>query len=77
MVGIVPLLYLGYKILKRSTYYKPEEVDLLKDLDEIEAYEASYQPQPAKCDSSVPQHEHFSNEPNRNAFEKVLDFLFG
>lgn len=50
MVGIVPLLYIGYKVLKRSTYYKPEEVDLLKDLDEIEEYEANYQPQPAKCE---------------------------
>lgn len=50
MVGVVPLLYVGYKVLKRSSYYKPEEVDLLKDLDEIEEYEANYQPQPAKCE---------------------------
>lgn len=53
MVGIVPLLYLGYKVLKRSKFYKPEEVDLLKNLDEIEEYEANYQPQPAKCDSPL------------------------
>lgn len=77
MVGIVPLLYVGYKVLRRSTYYKPDEVDLLKDLDEIEEYEANYQPQPAKCDFRLIINFTYSNEPYRNAFEKSLDFLFG
>ncbi|CAN8103058.1 unnamed protein product [Discula destructiva] len=48
MVGVVPLLYLGYKVLKRSKFLKPEEVDLLKNLDEVEDYEANYVSQPAK-----------------------------
>lgn len=48
MVGVCPLLFVGYKVLKRSKFHKPEEVDLLKNLDEIEEYEATYEPQPAK-----------------------------
>lgn len=47
MIAVVPILFLGYKVLKRSRYYKPEEVDLVKNLDEIEEYEANYVPQPA------------------------------
>lgn len=50
MVGVVPLLYLGYKVVKRSRFYQPEEVDLVKNLDEIEDYQANYVPQPAKYD---------------------------
>lgn len=65
MVGIVPILYLGYKILKGSKYYKPEEVDLLKNIDEIEEYEANYEPQPARSGSHpAPLHCHVSNEPS-------------
>lgn len=48
MIAVCPLLFLAWKVLKRSKFYKPEEVDLLKNLDEIEEYEANYVPQPAK-----------------------------
>lgn len=48
MIAVCPLLYLAWKVLKRSRFYKPEEVDLVKNLDEIEEYEANFVPRPAK-----------------------------
>lgn len=47
MIAVVPLLFFTWKVLKRSKFYKPVEVDLLKNLGEIEEYEANYVPQPA------------------------------
>lgn len=44
MIGICPLLYLGYKLARKTRIYRPEEVDLVKNLDEIEEYERSYVP---------------------------------
>ena len=38
MIGVFPLLFFGWKFLKKTKWLKPEEVDLLKDLDEIEEY---------------------------------------
>jgi amino acid transporter len=54
MIAICPILFLAWKVLKRSKFYKPEEVDLLKNLDEIEEYEATYVPRPAKYVISSP-----------------------
>lgn len=48
MIGICPLLYVGWKLLKRSKFQRPEEIDLAKNLDEIEEYEANYVPRPAR-----------------------------
>lgn len=48
MIGVCPILFVGWKVLNRSKFYKPEEVDLFKNLEEIEEYEANYQPKPAK-----------------------------
>ena len=42
MIGVFPVLFIGWKLLKRTKWLKPEEVDLLKDLDEIEAYTRNY-----------------------------------
>lgn len=78
MVGVVPLLYLGYKLIKPSPFYKSEQVDLVKNLDEIEEYEANYVPQPAKYDAHpYSLHCQLANECYRNWFERSLDFLFG
>ncbi|KXX80246.1 General amino acid permease AGP2 [Madurella mycetomatis] len=60
MIGICPCLYLGWKILKRSRFCPADEVDLVKNLDEVAEYERSYVPSPPK-----------------NAFERVLDYIFG
>lgn len=54
MIAVCPLLFIAWKVLKRSKLYKPEEVDLVKNLDEIEAYEANYVPRPAKYVLSTP-----------------------
>ena len=48
MIGVVPVLYIGWKVIKRTKFLKPTEVDLLKDLDEIEEYERNYVPKPPK-----------------------------
>ncbi|KAK3900778.1 general amino acid permease AGP2 [Staphylotrichum tortipilum] len=48
MIGICPVLYIGWKVIKRTKIYKPEEVDLGKNLDEIEEYERTYVPIPPK-----------------------------
>lgn len=42
MIGVFPVLFIGWKFLKRTKWLKAEEVDLLKDLDEIEAYTRDY-----------------------------------
>ena len=48
MIGICPILFIGWKLIKKSKFYKPEEVDLYKNLDEIEEYQANYVPNPPK-----------------------------
>ncbi|KAL8739057.1 MAG: hypothetical protein Q9181_000239 [Wetmoreana brouardii] len=45
-VGVFPLLYFGWKILKRTKVIKPEEVDLHKDVEEIDEYTRNYVPGP-------------------------------
>lgn len=42
MIGVFPALYVGYKIVKRTKILSPEEVDLHKDLEEIEEHERTY-----------------------------------
>lgn len=48
MVFINPLLYLGYKLYHRTKPHAPAEVDLHKNLDEVEEYERNYIPTPPK-----------------------------
>ncbi|KAG5917570.1 hypothetical protein E4U53_004188, partial [Claviceps sorghi] len=50
MIGVFPVLYFGYKVVRKTKIYKPEEVDLFKDLHAIAEYERDYVPQPAKYD---------------------------
>ncbi|KAJ9136464.1 General amino acid permease AGP2, partial [Pleurostoma richardsiae] len=59
MIGVCPVLFVAWKFIKRTRFYKPEEVDLFKNVDEIDEYQANYIPKPPK-----------------NAYEKILDFLF-
>ncbi|KAI5465401.1 amino acid transporter [Mariannaea sp. PMI_226] len=47
MIGVCPVLYIGYKLIYKTKILKPEEVDLFQDLDEIEEYERNYVPQKA------------------------------
>ncbi|KAI9376504.1 amino acid permease/ SLC12A domain-containing protein [Aspergillus egyptiacus] len=47
MIGVFPVLYFGWKILHRTKMRKPEEVDLVTGVEEIEEYTKNYVPQPA------------------------------
>ena len=42
MVGVCPILYVFWKIVKRTKYHRPSEVDLVWEKPTIDAYEASF-----------------------------------
>ncbi|KAK3324610.1 putative carnitine transport protein [Cercophora scortea] len=46
MIGVTPLLFVGYKIFMRTKFHRAEEIDLLKNLDEVEEYQRSFVPTP-------------------------------
>lgn len=46
MIGIFPVLFLVWKFLKGTKFLKPEEVDLYRDVAEIEEYTREYVPKP-------------------------------
>ena len=48
MIGVFPVLFISWKILKRTKWLKPGEVDLLKDVEEIEEYTRNYSPRPPR-----------------------------
>ncbi|KAL2430376.1 General amino acid permease AGP2 [Exophiala dermatitidis] len=43
-VAVFPILFVGWKLYKKTKWLKPEQVDLRKDLDDIEEYERTYVP---------------------------------
>ena len=48
MIGVFPLLFFGWKFIKKTKWLEPKEVDLVKDVEEIEAYQRAYVEKPAK-----------------------------
>lgn len=48
MIGVFPVLFFSWKLLKRTRWLKPEEVDLLKDVAEIEEYTKNFVQQPPR-----------------------------
>ncbi|KAL8722409.1 MAG: hypothetical protein Q9225_001088 [Loekoesia sp. 1 TL-2023] len=46
MVGVFPVLYFGWKILKGTRIIKSEDVDLHKDVEGIEEYTRNFVPSP-------------------------------
>ncbi|KAF2272613.1 putative general amino acid permease [Westerdykella ornata] len=46
MIFIFPVLYLGWKFVKKTKLRAPHEVDLYQDLEEIEEYTRNYVPTP-------------------------------
>lgn len=48
MIFVYPILYFGYKFIRKTEIRKPEEIDLFKDLDEIEEYQRNYIPTPPR-----------------------------
>lgn len=87
MIGVCPILFIGWKIIKKSKFYKPAEVDLFKNLEEIEEYQANYIPSPPKYVTPLLSisyslavyysPDHLLTSSFRNWFERTLNFLFG
>ena len=48
MTAVFPVLFVGWKLLKRTRWWKPEEVDLRRDVAEIEEYTRNYVKEPPK-----------------------------
>ncbi|OKP02368.1 General amino acid permease AGP2 [Penicillium subrubescens] len=48
MIGLFPVLYFGWKIFHRTKFLKPEEVDLVSGLAEIEEYTRDFVQVPPK-----------------------------
>jgi yeast amino acid transporter len=52
MIGVFPELFVGWKVLKKTRWLKPGEVELRKDVEEIEAYTREFVAEPPKYDTS-------------------------
>lgn len=48
MIFIFPVLYLGWKFIKRTKFIKAHEVDLYQNVEEIEEYTRNFVPAPDK-----------------------------
>ncbi|KAF2460843.1 amino acid permease/ SLC12A domain-containing protein [Lineolata rhizophorae] len=48
MIGVFPILYIGWKLIKRSHWKKSDQVDLYEDLEDIEEYQRNFVPQPPR-----------------------------
>lgn len=48
MCGIFPVLFIGWKVVKKTRWYKPEEVDLVTGVEEVDEYTRNYVPEQSK-----------------------------
>lgn len=48
MIGLFPILFFGWKLLKGAKWRKPEEVDLKGEVTEIDEYTRNYVPTPPR-----------------------------
>ncbi|KAK3953451.1 amino acid permease/ SLC12A domain-containing protein [Pseudoneurospora amorphoporcata] len=48
MIGVCPVLFVVWKLVKKTKLHKAEEIDLYKNLDEVEEYQANYVPAPSR-----------------------------
>ena len=48
MIGLFPILFFGWKLLKGAKWRKPEEVDLKGEVAEIDEYTRNYVPTPPR-----------------------------
>ena len=48
MIFVFPVLFLGWKFVKKTKWVKSEEADLYEDLEEIEVYTKNYVETPPK-----------------------------
>ena len=48
MIFVFPVLFIGWKIIKKTKFKKAHEIDLFEDLEEIEQYHRNFVPAPDK-----------------------------
>ncbi|KAI9839856.1 MAG: hypothetical protein M1819_000046 [Sarea resinae] len=48
MIGVFPILFFGWKFIKKTKWRKPHEVDLYSGVDEIDDYTRDYVPRPPR-----------------------------
>jgi amino acid transporter len=48
MIGVFPVLFIGWKLIRKTKFKKPEEVDLKQDVAEIEEYTRNFVPIPPR-----------------------------
>lgn len=48
MIGVFPILFVTWKLLKKTKWMKPHEVDIYRDVEEIEEYTRNFVPRPPK-----------------------------
>ncbi|KAI7544622.1 amino acid permease, partial [Hortaea werneckii] len=48
MIALCPILFVGWKVIKRTRLRKPHEVDLKGEVEEIDEYTRTFVPQPYK-----------------------------
>lgn len=48
MIFVFPILYLGWKLIKKTKWVKPHEADLFTGVEEIEEYTRNFVPAPDK-----------------------------
>lgn len=53
MIGVFPVLFVGWKLVKKSKWRGPLEVDLRMGVEEIEEYTRNYVPTPPKYMKSL------------------------
>lgn len=46
MIALCPILFVGWKVIKRTRLRKPHEVDLKGEIEEIDEYTRNFVPQP-------------------------------
>jgi amino acid transporter len=74
---VFPVLYLGWKFIKKTKFKSPMEVDLYQDVEEIEEYTRNFVPSP---DRHVPYsfllQGSAANAFCRNAVDKWFNKIF-
>ncbi|KAI5865289.1 amino acid permease/ SLC12A domain-containing protein [Durotheca rogersii] len=48
MIGVCPALFIGWKLIHKTSFHKPQDVDLYKDVAAVEDYHNKYVPAPPR-----------------------------
>ncbi|KAI6080567.1 amino acid permease/ SLC12A domain-containing protein [Hypoxylon rubiginosum] len=48
MIGVCPILFVGWKLIHKTKFIRPQDVDLLKDVAAVEDYTSKYVPEPPR-----------------------------